>query len=284
MIDKANAVEQNGLFVVSCAESGALVKNKYGSQFSIPATPIPTQSNEYRYGNWDTFRPEFESADFPLAPLVQAQLDAKKRAEQNGIDFPWGLDVETTVTGPASLPTVTETKKTTRTVVGPDGISREVTETETKTTARPVTYGPDGVKITPQETTTTKTDTKNPDGSVTSTTDTKTTETDTDKPAEDESDLCAKYPDILACAKPELDTPDGELPKETKTITYQEENLFGGGSCPANSVVTLGTNHQTVTVWDWQKTCEMALPLRAIVISLATFAAFLIVMPGDNRV
>nr|WP_315238088.1 IgG-binding virulence factor TspB family protein [uncultured Albidiferax sp.] len=98
-----------------------------------------------------------------------------------------------------------------------------------------------------------------------------------------ESDLCEKYPEILACAKPDLDTPEVEIPRSEKTITYEEEQLFGEGSCPADLTHTL-SNGQSLKVWDWQYACEKALPLRFLIISLATFGAFLIVMPGSTRV
>ena len=233
-----------------------------------------------KVGNWAMVRPKFESADFDLQKLVDAQLAAKKRSEQHGF-LDWGLEVDSTqLSGPASLDSVTETKKTTRLETGADGITREVTETKTTTTARPIQYTQDGVKINPTETTVTTTQTKNPDGSVETKTDSETTETETTK---DESDLCKDHPDILACAKPDLDTPDVEIQKKKKTIAYQEENLFGDGSCPADLTYTL-SNGQSLKVWDWQYACEKSIALRYIIISLATFGAYLIVMPGSTRV
>lgn len=98
--------------------------------------------------------------------------------------------------------------------------------------------------------------------------------------APEKSDLCADHPDILACQKVELDTPDGEIPKTTKEVTFQEESMFGGGSCPADRVMTIQRTGQTVKAWDWAQACNLMLPIRAIVMTLATFAAFLIVMPG----
>ena len=96
----------------------------------------------------------------------------------------------------------------------------------------------------------------------------------------EKSDLCADHPDILACQKVELDTPEGEIPKDTKEVTFQEESMFGGGSCPADRVMTIQRTGQTVKAWDWAQACSLMLPIRAIVMTLATFAAFLIVMPG----
>lgn len=103
-----------------------------------------------------------------------------------------------------------------------------------------------------------------------------TTTSENEPPPEQEK--CAEGDPTLACA--EADTPTGEIPRETKTITYTEENVFGSGACPANLTANIGTLGSNVTVWDWQKTCAAALPLRALVLALASFAALLIVMPG----
>ncbi len=103
--------------------------------------------------------------------------------------------------------------------------------------------------------------------------------TDNDKPREDDRDLCQRNPDILACAKPELDTPDGEIPKTTKDVSYQPESLFGGGSCPANKVMSI--HGQQITVWDWDQSCGWITgAMRPIVLVLSGFAAFVIVSAG----
>lgn len=262
---------------VNCPTSnsgGATFNWSYGFPSKINTTV------EFRSTNWDGARPKFEASDIDVQKLVQAQLDQKKRSEQNGIKLDWGIDVaEVKTTGPATLEPVTEVKKTTKLVTGPDGITREVTETKTTTKTRPVTYTKDGVKIEPVETTTTVTETKNPDGSVDTKTETEKTETATTK---DDSDLCKTNPDILACSKPELDTPDGEIPKTQKEITFTPENPFGDGNCPADVYYTLHSG-QSLKVWNWAVTCQYSLPIRALVIGLSTFAAFLIVMPGSTR-
>lgn len=106
----------------------------------------------------------------------------------------------------------------------------------------------------------------------------------TPKPESDTQDLCEKNPGILACADvPELDTPEGEIPEDEQELTYEEESLFGGGSCPANRTMTLQSTGQTVTAWDWQSACDHLLPIRAIVMTLAAFSAFLILMPGGSK-
>ena len=106
------------------------------------------------------------------------------------------------------------------------------------------------------------------------------TETDP-KPTDEELGLCDQYPDILACAKPELDVPEGEIPRDTQTITYSPETPFGGGACPANAIFNSTLTGRSYTAWDWQQTCSYtASYVRPIVLLLSTFAAFLILMPG----
>lgn len=92
-----------------------------------------------------------------------------------------------------------------------------------------------------------------------------------------ENEKCTESSTNMDCAQ--LDTPEGKIPKSSVTISYTAENPFGDGSCPANVTSNVGTLGKSITVWDWQKTCAMALPLRALVIALASFAAFLILMP-----
>lgn len=230
--------------------------------------------------NWEAVRPKFEAMS-PLPSEVSQKVIEAARAQEgkNGIE-PFKLATgASTLTAPSSLPSTTKTDTKT---VG------NTTTTTTTTTETGITTTGDTIKVSPTTTTTTTTRTTNPDGSVTENTTSETTTTETDQDpttqAPETPGLCELYPEILACAKPELDTPDAEIPKEDRTITYEPESLFGEGSCPADAMATLGTLHQTVKVWDWQKTCQYALPLRAIVISLASFAAFLIVMPGESRV
>lgn len=116
----------------------------------------------------------------------------------------------------------------------------------------------------------------NTTGATTTTTNITNTVAKTAEPTPVE-DPCDKNPDRVGCLN--IDTPTGEIPKESKTITYTPDTMFGSGSCPANLTASLGTLGKTVTVWDWQKTCEYSLPLRALIMALAGFAAFLIVMP-----
>lgn len=107
-------------------------------------------------------------------------------------------------------------------------------------------------------------------------------ETDKPKP-EDEIGLCDLYPDILACAKPELDTPDGEIPKSERRVDLVEENLFGGGSCPAD-VYFSPNGIQQLKVWDWNMACgHITSYVKPVILLLATFAAFMILVPGKTE-
>lgn len=233
--------------------------------------------------NWDGLRERLVSKNVDLGPLVQWQLDAAKRSEENGITPTWTLPVTAPViTGPASLEPTTKTERRTWNETGPDGVTRQKTETTTTTTANPVNYNKDTVKVVPQETVTKQTTTTNPDGSTTTQTDTTTSQSETDKPTTDnpESDLCKLHPDILACSKPELDTPDGEIPKTQKEVTYQEESIWGSGSCPADRIMTLHTGQQ-MKVWDFQKTCEAVnMGIAPIFLLCSVYSAFLILALG----
>jgi hypothetical protein len=103
----------------------------------------------------------------------------------------------------------------------------------------------------------------------------------------DKEDLCAKNPDILACAdKPELDLPELETPTSSFNLTYSVENVLGAtGNCPAPAISTI--NGQAVTVWDWPAHCgTVQTYVRPLVLVLSAFAALMILVgatPGANE-
>lgn len=167
------------------------------------------------------------------------------------------------------------------TVSGPSqiqGPERSTTNSDGSRTVERTTYNfqtaGNTINNTSNVTTTT---TYNTDNSVRSTSSTTTTPTAEEVEKEDE---CAKRPNSVGCA--DLDTPTGEIPRETKTITYAEESVFGGGSCPSDKQWSSGTLGGSYKLVDWTTLCGYALPARALVILLAIFAAFLIVMPGKE--
>lgn len=188
--------------------------------------------------------------------------------------FKLEMDQGEKLSGPATLPASQPVVKTTTT---PRTDGGTVTTTTTTTTEPKLTYSDSKVTATDRTTTTTVINTCTGDGSCTTTSNTNAPDVE-EKPAEESTDQCKLNPDSLACA--EADTPEGEIPKSQADVTYTPEDPFGGGACPADLTASLGSIGRTVKVWDWQKTCSLALPLRALVLGLASFAAFLIVMPG----
>lgn len=195
--------------------------------------------------------------------------DAIKEAIEQGETLP--VPAPSEVTGPTSLPgpSVT-TQKTTRDAQGnPTGVTNV-----TNNTTYNFNYGPNTVTVT----TVTTTNTTNPDG---------TTETTTEEEQEEEPrDACEDKPDSIACA--ELDTPEGEVPTENKTITYAPEEMgLGGGSCPADLTMSvMSRGGQSMKVWDWAQSCaKITTYVRPLVLTLASITALFLVVgykPGGD--
>ncbi len=177
-------------------------------------------------------------------------------AQSNTIGGPKVQPQAITVSGPATSPgTTTTTNNTTNNT------------TKAETTTHNHTYQGDTI------TTTTLTNTviTNNLGDVIS------NETKTETPPEDTRGECEKNPQSLNCS--ELDTPEGEIPKSTKNITYSPENLFGGGSCPANHTITTSAGKQIVL--SYQPTCDaFSVYIRPMIIAIALYMAYLIILPG----
>lgn len=110
-------------------------------------------------------------------------------------------------------------------------------------------------------------------------------QTDDDQPkSDDEKSLCEKHPDILACAKPDLDTPDEDIPKSKRDVTFTEENLFGGGACPADVYFQPSGGLQQMKAWDWNQSCGYITGyVKPILILCCTFTAFMILVPGKTE-
>ncbi|MGJ7546143.1 virulence factor TspB C-terminal domain-related protein [Variovorax sp. LT1R16] len=183
---------------------------------------------------------------------------------RQGADIP--LPSPLTVTGPTVIPGKENT------TTNPDG-----SRTVEKTTYNFQTSGNTITNIS----NVTNTTTYNTDNSVRNTT------TKTETPAEEEAekdpeDPCKKNPERVDCM--ETDTPEAEIPKTTKNITFEAEDVLGGGACPANVTTSFQTlGGQSATIIDWQTFCGHALPLRALVMGLAAIMAFFIIMPGGVR-
>lgn len=224
--------------------------------------------------------------DRPEAPILTPRI-VEQAITGAGIDPFGAAGPDESVSGPSSVPgasrrvvTPVQLDPGTTTPSAPGAPNTQPgTRTETSTDTHNVSYRDN--KVTYNTTTINNTTITNNITGDTVTTNNNTTETNDDSKAEDKPDLCEKNPDILACKKPDFDTPDGTIPKSTKDISFQPENLFGGGSCPANKVMTLHTG-QVVTVWDWETTCSGIMKMRYVILILAAMTALAIVVGGTK--
>lgn len=206
---------------------------------------------------------------------------------------PITTDGPVTVTGPSSVPGNTTTS--TESVKLLPGTNKEApsshtgptdsgTKTTKSTTDHQVKY--DNSTNPGAHSTTTITNVTNNitniTNNVTNVTTTEKNETKTeDKPEikdepkddKDEKSECEKNPKSLTCA--ELDTPSGEIPRDTKTITYSPEDLgLGGGSCPADRQIGEYT-------FSYAQTCSLLETYgRALVLALSTMTALVIIFAG----
>lgn len=98
----------------------------------------------------------------------------------------------------------------------------------------------------------------------------------------EQANECEKNPKLVGCS--ELETPDGPtMPTQTINLTFAAETPFASdGACPVSASMTLGTTGKTVKPWDWAKVCEQAVPVRALVLALATLTGIFIVFGGGK--
>lgn len=167
------------------------------------------------------------------------------------------------------------------TIIGPTTTTTNNIDNSVRTSTTTNTYNYAGSTVTNTGSTTT-TSTTTSSGQTTEST-TSTMNPGDEAPAEEPKETqCDKYPDTLGCA--ELDTPEGTIPKSTKEVSYTAESVWGGGSCPADKTWASQTLGQSYTLVPWAKACEWAVGMRAVVLLLAAWAAFWIVMPGNTQV
>lgn len=191
--------------------------------------------------------------------VARATNDAVKSGESVAV-------TPTSVTGPATSPGAEAVK-----------VDPATGKTTTSTTTNNYNYA--GPVIT--QTTTNVTSVSN-----TSTGAVETTTTTTEKPEvkpEPPADPCIDHPDRNGCRSDEFDTPTGEVPKTSKTITYQAENLgFGGGSCPANKTMTIAGGRQ-ITLVDWVDNCsKITTYAKPMILAMAMFTAMMIIFAGGR--
>lgn len=220
-------------------------------------------------------------------PVPKTWADSVVEALRNGET----VDTETPkVTGPASVPgektTTTEStrvKPGTTTPAAPGEASDPATKVTTTTASTSVTYNDN--KITTTNITNTTTNITNNITNQTTTEGTKTSETqdkdDVSKPEEEKPDFCEKNPDVIACQKIDFDTPEDEIPRTTKELTYSVEDSWGGGTCPADIYGNVG--RQNLKLYDWQKTCSVVTTyLRPLILLLGAMGALFILIPGRD--
>lgn len=213
-------------------------------------------------------------ATAPLPTFIDETERIRQAHPDAGIEpFRVDLDQGVKLTGPASVGEPT-TETTTSTKTNPDGSTTTTTTTKTKTLT--ATYSGDKVTVTEKEKVTTVERTCTESGTCTETN--PNPDEDTEKPAAEETDLCKLHPDILACK--EIDTPEAEIPRSSKELTYTEDAAFsGGGSCPADKTMTLHTG-QFVKVWDWQQSCTWIVNyVRPVLLVIAAYIAVMILVP-----
>lgn len=164
------------------------------------------------------------------------------------------------------------------TVTGPSqvqGPKEETANADGSKTVKQTTnnYQTDGNRIT-NTSTTTVTQRCVGDGTCSPVTTTTTTNPDEKPDDKDDGDDCKKNPDSLACA--DLDTPSGEIPKATRNVSFNDENLFGGGACPADIYANVA--RQNMKIWDWQQSCGYITSyVRPVLLIICTYIAFMIV-------
>lgn len=254
------------------------------SNYSRTASLVSTASREVFKTNQDFVDSIAAKSGWPTSSALARTLKDAIQADPalNVLSSP------DSITGPASVSSPPEVSTTSSTAANGDSLTTTKTTTETSTntygqSASPSSGAPVNTVTSNTVTNTTTSVFNNTTNSTVSNTSTATNNPATaDKLPETKEDACKTNPDRVGCM--DSDTPEGKVLKATKTITYAEESIFGSGSCPANVTSNIRTLGKSVVVWDWEKTCAYALPLRAMILALASFAAFLIVMPGDTKV
>jgi len=184
----------------------------------------------------------------------------KELADKGGVS----PDPDPADTPKVQNPIQSQDKTTTKT--NPDG------STETTVCRTSGTQIGDNIKLTEQCTITSR----DPSGTVTSTT---TTDTDdaAPQPGSEQSMFCTLFPDILACAK--FGEADEEIPTSTREVTFSEESLFGGGTCPTDQTFTF--RGHAIPITNYAQACDLLVTyVRPIALLLAFVAGLMIVTRG----
>lgn len=98
----------------------------------------------------------------------------------------------------------------------------------------------------------------------------------TEAPTEEQIDFCLKNPDVLACAKPELDTPESEpLEDIEKPLTFTPDTGWAGGAgfCPAPRHLP-GANVD----FEFDMVCDFMTGIRPVVLAVAALVGGMILI------
>jgi hypothetical protein len=220
----------------------------------VQRTEVPPASSAYSPSSIQELEDAIAAkSGWPTSSHIHDAL--QESAKATGVRIPLESPV---VTGPSTSPGTTST--TTNPSAG---------TTTTKGTTYNHTYNDNRVSTT---ITTSVNVTNNSTGQGTTT-------TTTEEPVEEQSE-CEKNPNTLNCS--DLDTPEGDIPKTEKRITYEAENLgFAGGSCPADVVQTIAG--KSVKLVNWQQNCGLITTYaKPMILALASFAALMIIFVGGK--
>lgn len=184
------------------------------------------------------------------------------------------------ISGPASVP-LSESRTTENVALHPGtnipvppghtGPTDPGTRTSTTTSTANNTYNGDTMTTNVTNTTITNITNKITNNTIT---DTKTEETDKPPEEKEDKDKCEEGAKTIDCA--ELDTPEGEVPRDEIQITFTPDDLgFGSGSCPADRAI--GADY----VFSYSATCGMLHSYgRYLVWMLASITALMIIFAG----
>ena len=242
------------------------------TQYPAPAPLTSTTTQPGNPFNLPSNTPTVTSSATSTTPVTPGSSSATGPTPSVAPPSPGPVNSpSTTTTTSTHNPTTNQTTSTTSTVTAP----QTLVQTTNTTTNITNTSNTSNVSNT---TTTTTAITNNVTNITTTTTDTKAPASQDPTKSE-----CEKNPDSFGCQKIDLDTPTGDIPKTTKTITYASENLgFGGGSCPANKTMSPHGMAQ-ITVIDWASNCDKITSYaKPMILALAGFAALMIIFAGGK--
>lgn len=248
----------NGSYVAGTSiQKGPSVTQKERDGWKPATTAEVEEAVKEKLTTWT--QADFTAGRLENDPQAQAQPVLRELLDR-------GQSVEVTptptVTGPATVQGNPKVEKVTE--PKPDGTGTREKTTTTQTTYN-YTYNDNRVT---QTTTTTVTNTYS-DG---------TPAEETVKEETDERTACEKDPKAFGCG--ELDTPEGEIPKSTKELTYAPESIgASGGSCPPDVVRTI--QGKTLTLFSYQSGCGyLSTYIKPLVLLISALIAYFLLIPG----